>query len=102
MLDILTSTPIWIKFHDGSEGEVDLKDELWGPVFEPLKDIDQFRRFSVNPDLHTITCRRMVRISRLSSFTVFFAQPPNEPELSCGGEKPPQGSSLRGRSDHRR
>ena len=23
---------------------------------------------------------------------------PNEPELSCGGEKPPQGSSLRGRS----
>jgi len=24
--------------------------------------------------------------------------PPNGPELSCGGEQPPQGSSLRGRS----
>jgi len=46
---------IWIKFNDGSEGEVDLKDELWGPVFEPLKDINQFRKFSVHPDLHTIT-----------------------------------------------
>jgi len=26
----------------------------------------------------------------------------NGPELSCGGEQPPQGSMLRGRSDHRR
>ena len=23
---------IWIRFNDGVEGEVDLKDELWGPV----------------------------------------------------------------------
>jgi hypothetical protein len=27
---------------------------------------------------------------------------PNGPELSCGGEQPPHGSLLRGRSDHRR
>jgi len=27
---------------------------------------------------------------------------PNGPELSCGGEQPPQGSSLRGRSDQMR
>ena len=46
---------IWIKFNDGVEGEVDLKDELWGPVFEPLKSIDKFRKFSVHSDLHTIT-----------------------------------------------
>jgi hypothetical protein len=46
---------IWIKFNDGSEGEVDLKEELWGPIFEPLNDINQFRNFSVHPDLHTIT-----------------------------------------------
>ena len=46
---------IWIKFNDGSEGEVDLKDELWGPIFEPLKDVNQFRKFSVHPELHTIT-----------------------------------------------
>jgi len=27
---------------------------------------------------------------------------PNGPELSCGGEQPPPGSSLRGRSDQMR
>jgi hypothetical protein len=45
---------IWVKFSDGSEGEVDLKDELWGPIFEPLKDLNIFRKFSLHPELHTI------------------------------------------------
>jgi hypothetical protein len=45
---------IWLRFNDGSEGEVDLKDELWGPVFEPLKDRNHFRQFKVHPELHTI------------------------------------------------
>ncbi len=38
---------IWAKFADGSEGEIELADELWGPVFEPLKDVNYFRNFSV-------------------------------------------------------
>jgi hypothetical protein len=38
---------IWAKFADGSEGEIDLADELWGPVFEPLKDVNYFRTFSI-------------------------------------------------------
>ena len=45
---------IWLKFSDGVEGEVELKDELWGPVFEPLKDKEEFKKFRVHPDLHTI------------------------------------------------
>jgi hypothetical protein len=45
---------IWVRFNDGAEGEVDLKEELWGPVFGPLKDINRFRQFSVHPELHTI------------------------------------------------
>lgn len=36
---------VWLKFADGSEGEVDLTEELWGPVFEPLKDPTIFRQF---------------------------------------------------------
>ena len=48
------SYTIWLRFNDGVEGEVDLKDELWGPVFEPLKDVNRFRRFTVHPELHTI------------------------------------------------
>ncbi|MEK6371096.1 MAG: DUF2442 domain-containing protein [Acidobacteriota bacterium] len=38
---------IWVKFEDGTAGEVDLSGELWGEVFEPLKDPAYFRRFEV-------------------------------------------------------
>jgi hypothetical protein len=36
-----------LKFEDGTAGEVDLADELWGDVFQPLKDIEFFKRFEV-------------------------------------------------------
>lgn len=45
---------IRVRFNHGSEGEVDLSDELDGPVFEPLKDPEVFARFRVDPDTHTI------------------------------------------------
>jgi hypothetical protein len=45
---------IWLRFNDGAEGEVDLRDELSGEVFESLQDIEQFKQFSVDPDLVTI------------------------------------------------
>jgi hypothetical protein len=38
---------LWLRFADGSEGEADLACELWGPVFEPLKDPALFRAFRV-------------------------------------------------------
>lgn len=38
---------VWLKFEDGSEGEVDLGGELLGGVFEPLRDRDYFPRFRV-------------------------------------------------------
>jgi hypothetical protein len=34
--------------------EVDLEDELYGEVFEPLKNIPYFKTVSVNRDLDTI------------------------------------------------
>ena len=45
---------IWLRFQDGTEGEVDLKDELYGEVFEPLKNMDYFKSFVVHPEYHTI------------------------------------------------
>lgn len=45
---------VWLKFEDGSEGEIDLSSELYGPVFEPLKDVNFFRQVSVDPELGTI------------------------------------------------
>jgi hypothetical protein len=38
---------IWLRFDDGAAGELDLSDDLDGPVFEPLRDEQYFRRFMV-------------------------------------------------------
>ena len=45
---------VWLKFEDGTEGEVDLQSSLRGPVFEPLQDIEYFKQVRVDPDLGTI------------------------------------------------
>ena len=45
---------LWLRFNDGQEGEVDLGPELYGFIFEPLKDVSVFRQVSVHPDLRTI------------------------------------------------
>lgn len=39
---------IWVRFNDGAEGEIDLSSELDGPVFEPLKNIEFFKRFKIS------------------------------------------------------
>ena len=43
-----------LRFSDGAEGEIDLEQELEGPIFEPLQDIDAFKQFHVHPELHTV------------------------------------------------
>jgi hypothetical protein len=43
-----------LSFSDGAEGTVDLKDSLWGPVFEPLKDVAFFSQVFLSPVLHTV------------------------------------------------
>ncbi|HEY5545141.1 MAG TPA: DUF2442 domain-containing protein [Gemmatimonadaceae bacterium] len=45
---------VWLRFRDGTEGEVDLTAALRGPVFEQLRDVEYFRRFSVHPEFHTL------------------------------------------------
>jgi hypothetical protein len=36
---------IWIRFADGVSGDVNLQGELWGEVFEPLKNLSEFCKF---------------------------------------------------------
>jgi len=43
-----------VRFDDGSVKEVDLSEELWGEVFEPLRDPDFFRQAFVNPETGTV------------------------------------------------
>jgi len=46
---------VWLRFSDGIEGEVDLRDQLFGEIFEPLKDKEFFKQFVLHPDWLTIT-----------------------------------------------
>jgi Protein of unknown function (DUF2442) len=43
-----------LTFDDGSERVVDLAEELWGPMGEPLRDPTYFRQVRVDPELRTI------------------------------------------------
>jgi hypothetical protein len=43
-----------ITFSDGVVKEVDLAGELYGEIFEPLKDLEVFRQVRVNSDTNTI------------------------------------------------
>ncbi|MCK8604178.1 DUF2442 domain-containing protein [Desulfoferrobacter suflitae] len=43
-----------LEFNDGKIKELDLKDELYGEVFEPLIDTELFKKVYVNPDTGTI------------------------------------------------
>jgi hypothetical protein len=46
---------LWVRFQDGATGTLDLTAELWGSMFEPLKDRSLFAKASVDPELHTVT-----------------------------------------------
>jgi hypothetical protein len=43
-----------LMFNDGVAKDVDLENELYGAVFEPLKDIEFFKQVAVNPDTNTV------------------------------------------------
>jgi len=45
---------VWLRFRDGTAGEVDLSAELRGPVFEPLRDLEVFKQFHIDPEFHTL------------------------------------------------
>lgn len=46
---------LWLRFTDGTEGEVDLGPELEGPVFAPLRDPAEFARVAIDQEVRTIT-----------------------------------------------
>lgn len=45
---------IHLRFTDQTEGDVDLRDELYGEIFEPLKEVAFFQKFFVHPEFHTL------------------------------------------------
>jgi hypothetical protein len=45
---------LWLRFNDGAEGEIDLREHLIGPGFEPLRDPIAFAAVRVDPEIRTI------------------------------------------------
>lgn len=52
--DYVRDYTIHIRFSDGTEGDVDLGGELYGELFQPLKNVTAFRKFTIHPEFHTI------------------------------------------------
>ncbi|HEY2535612.1 MAG TPA: DUF2442 domain-containing protein [Solirubrobacteraceae bacterium] len=56
---VLTAEPLEglrlrLTFTDELVREVDLSDDLWGPMAEPLQDPDYFAQVQVDPELGTV------------------------------------------------
>ena len=45
---------LWLRFTDGAEGEIDLGQQLTGPIFQPLRDPSAFAAVRVDPEIRTI------------------------------------------------
>ncbi len=52
--DYVDGYKIRLSFNNGESGVINLKDSLWGPMFEPLKDIEYFKHFKLSEILHTL------------------------------------------------
>lgn len=42
---------VYLKFADGVQGEIDLSGELWGEMYEPLKDKTLFSQVKIDEEI---------------------------------------------------
>jgi hypothetical protein len=50
----ITEYRLWLLFEDGCQGEIDFQPELWGEVFEPLRNIAYFKTVQLDKEHNTI------------------------------------------------
>lgn len=53
-VEYITDYKLRLTFDNGGVKEVDLSAELYGTIFEPLKDMEFFKQVTINPDTNTI------------------------------------------------
>lgn len=53
-IDYVGAYTLRLFFADGKVGEIDLEPQLWGEVFEPLRNLDLFRQFHLDAELNTV------------------------------------------------
>ncbi len=52
---VLRPYVIEVTFRDGTTRQIDMESELWGEVFEPLRDVELFAQVAVDPLFGTIS-----------------------------------------------
>ena len=67
---------VWLRFRDGTAGEIDLQAALRGPIFEPLHDPSVFQQFTIHPEFRP-WCGPTAQTSRRSSCTITSASRPD-------------------------
>ena len=45
---------VHLRFSDGTEGDIDLREELYGELFEPMQKQEVFKKFVIHPDFRTL------------------------------------------------
>lgn len=68
---------IWVEFNNGISGIADLADLLWGPVFEPLQNQDDFRKFTVSDVFRTIVWENGADLAPEALYTKVLAGNPS-------------------------
>ncbi|MCP9914866.1 DUF2442 domain-containing protein [Cyanobium sp. ATX 6F1] len=51
---VIAGHRLLLHFDDGTHGEVDMAEQLTGPIFEELLDPDQFKEAYLDPELRTV------------------------------------------------
>ena len=56
VIEVQTRMPyvLIIRFADDKQNEIDMEHELWGTMFEPLKDPDYFAQVHLDSELGTV------------------------------------------------
>jgi Protein of unknown function (DUF2442) len=67
-----------VSFADGFSHEVDLKDDLFGEVFEPLKDLALFRQLRYDPESRSVVWPTGADLS-----PEFLRYGPDRPDCPC-------------------
>ncbi|MGD7036138.1 DUF2442 domain-containing protein [Methylotuvimicrobium buryatense] len=68
---------IKLVFNDGLSGVADLRNALWGEMFEPLLDPNNFSQIRLNPELGTVSWPNGADLAPEFLYTLI--QPKNEP-----------------------
>lgn len=81
---------IRLEFADGCAGVMDMKGRRWRGVFEPLKDVAQFRQFRLNREWNTITWPTGADLAPEYLYEQASSHPAPRTEEAPGRQEPPE------------